>query len=105
MYQSDTYYMVPASQEFSRIDNWCRSASRINVALRLGRSSPFAWACGKRVSNVTNRMEARPYEIGVNRVEKFLKHGRVLFIPVLGVSLPLCKSGFGQTPHNEIRIL
>jgi hypothetical protein len=38
-----------------------------------------------------NRIVARPYEVNVNRVEKFFEHGRVLLIPVLGISLPLCK--------------
>jgi hypothetical protein len=38
----------------------------------------------------------------MNRVKKFFEHGRVLLIPVLGVSLPLCKPALlGQILHNK----
>ena len=85
--------MVPASQEFSRIDNWCRSASRINVADRLGRSSPFL-CVGSRLG-CDNEKDVGPYEVCVNSVEKIFEHDRVFIVPVLGVSLPLCKPGLG----------
>ena len=37
----------------------------------------------------------------MNRFEKGFEHGRVLLIPVLGVSLPRCKPSLGQALLNK----
>ena len=79
----------------------CRPASRINVADKLGRSSPFSCGGSRLEVMRLGGMEARPHDVSNNRFEKTFKHGRVLLVPVLGVSLPRCKPSLGQTLHNK----
>ena len=92
--------MVPATHDRSLDESLFFSTSRINVAPKLSRSSPFAYV-EEIVIKILGRInEALSYNVLLNSMKQAFEHCRILLIPTLSIPLPFRQA----LMNNEISV-